>query len=136
MKRVTLSKICKYAGFLWYAFLWYVFSRICPWILSIYGKFGSEKTFIFAYLMQCETESTGKLTYNILFRCIHKILFMKRQTCSTDIFHWIFLAARSNRYICWALILNLLNSNQIPQASGWCLVPISDLNNLKRHIII
>ena len=104
----------------------------CPYT----GKFGSEKTFILAYLMQCETESIGKLTYNILFHCIYKILFMKRQTCYTDIFQWIFLAARSNRYIYWALTLNLLNSNQIPQASGWCLVPISDLNNLKRHNII
>ena len=58
-------------------------------------KFGLGKTFIFAYLMPCQTDSIGKLRHNILLRCTCKILCMKRQTCSTDIFQCIFLAAKS-----------------------------------------
>ena len=67
-------------------FLWYIFSRICPWILSIYGKCRSEKTCIFAYIMQCPTESIGKLRYNILLQCTCKILRMK--CADTDLLHW------------------------------------------------
>ena len=36
----------------------------CPYT----GKFGSDKIFIFAYLMQCQTESIGILRYSILLR--------------------------------------------------------------------
>ena len=42
----------------------------CPYM----GKCDSEKTFIFAYLMQCPTESIGKRRYNILLQCTFKIL--------------------------------------------------------------
>ena len=50
------------------------------------GKFGSQKIVLFAYLMQCLTESMSKARHNILLCCTYKILCMKHQTCCTDIF--------------------------------------------------
>ena len=46
-----------------------------------------------ALYLQCPNESIGKLRDNILLCCTCKILYMKHQTCCTDIFHFIFLAA-------------------------------------------
>ena len=65
-----------------------------------------------------------------------KILCRKRKNCCIDNFQCIFFFFFffvAIRHIYWASILNLLNSNQIPQDSNWCVVPISDLNKSKRH---
>ena len=86
--------------------IWKSDLSICPWIqvyvlgfCSYIGKCGSEKNFIFAYIMQCPTESIGKLRYNTsigklryntLLQCNCKNLCTKRQTCCTDKVQCIF----------------------------------------------
>ena len=106
---------------------------LCPYT----DKFGSDKIFILACLIQCPTDSIGKLRYNIFLGYTCKMLCMKRQTwCNSRQTCWNSVDSElmPNKY--WASILNLLNSNQIPQDSHWRLLPISDLKKLKRHIVV
>ena len=112
LKYATRGKICKYMGYKFSDTYFPVYILgFCPYT----GKLGLKKTFIFAYLMQCPTESNGKLRYNILLlRCTCKVLSMKCQTCCTDIFQSISSGSLVvEPYVYSASILNLLNSNQI-----------------------
>ena len=60
MKYATLRKIYQYNVFSDTYFPVYVLG-FCPYA----GKFGSRKTFTIAYLIQCPTQSIGKLRCNI-----------------------------------------------------------------------
>ena len=72
---VTLGKIWKYTSF-----FWYVFSCICPWILSIYWKIWFRENL---YICMSYSVCNWVYRYYILFRCTCKILCMKRKTCCT-----------------------------------------------------
>ena len=60
---------------------------------------------------QCPTESIGKFRYNILFSCTCKILCMKRQTCSTDIFQFFFMQPKVTVYIFGRVTIHFLSVN-------------------------
>ena len=72
---VTLGKIWKYTGF-----FWYVFSCICPWILSIYWKIWFRENL---YICMSYSVCNWVYPYYILLRCTCKILCMKSKTCCT-----------------------------------------------------
>ena len=75
-------------------------------------KFGSEKNFIFAYIMHCPIGSMGKLRYDIILYCTRKILCMKHQICCTDIFRLIFfLQPQITVYISSSVTIHLLGVN-------------------------
>ena len=76
------------------------------------GKCGSGKTFIFAFLLQCLTESIGNLRYNILLQCPCKILHMKCKTCCTNILQCVFfLQSQVTLYISSSVAIHLLDSD-------------------------
>ena len=88
------------------------FPTYVPGFFSNPEIFWLEKTFIFAYHMQCLSESMGKLKYNIHLCCTWKILSMMCQTSSTDTFQCIFfLHPLATVYIFGNVTIHLLNIN-------------------------
>ena len=71
----------------------------------------AQRNFIFAYLMQCPTESIDKLRYNILLQCTCKVLCMKYQTSCTDILQCIFFQLQVTVYISGSVTVHLLGTN-------------------------
>ena len=96
--------------------------------------FGSQKTFIFVYLMSCPAESIGKLRYNILLHLQNSVHWAPVQffLCPQVTVH---ISGSITIYLL-GIITNLLNSNQIPQDSNWSPVSISNLKKLRRHYVI
>ena len=118
-------------------FLWYIFCHIRSWILSIYAKIWlRENHTLCSVKLSLLVNSGTKFFSVVLAKFCAWSAKLAALTSSTTFFLQLKVLVYifgSERSIYWASILNLLNSNQIPQDWNWCMVPTSDLNNLKRH---
>ena len=98
MKYVTLGKVCEYTGFFWYIFPLYVLGFCMG---KYMGNFGLEKTFIFAYLMQCPTESIVNLGASYFSVALGKFWVWSTKLGALTSSSAFFLAATSNIVHLW-----------------------------------